>query len=125
MLSRLGLTFARIDMPRWAAPVQAFVSGGADAGLLDQALHDCTPDGDVGDARAGTGRILAGPAFDLGETIGFAWARSALVDWSGYFAVEEANRYLLGSDGGPRAPSVLAFRCSTLQFARCYFGMTL
>ena len=97
VLSRLGLTFARIDMPRWAAPVQAFVSGGADAGLLDQALHDCTPDGDVGDARAGTGRILAGPAFDLGETIGFAWARSALVDWSGYFAVEERGRVPLPS----------------------------
>ncbi|MFD5426299.1 beta-ketoacyl synthase N-terminal-like domain-containing protein [Streptomyces sp. NPDC127084] len=91
-LLRLGITFAKVDAPKWARPAAQWLADGADATSLEAALDACTDDADAGSARAGAGRILVGPSFDLADAAAAAWRAGVAADWAAYYGDEPRGR---------------------------------
>ncbi|MFJ8313533.1 MULTISPECIES: beta-ketoacyl synthase N-terminal-like domain-containing protein [unclassified Streptomyces] len=92
ILTRLGLTFSRVDAPKWARPAAQWLAGGADPATLAAALDACTPDTDAGSVRDGVGQILLGPSFDLADVVAAAWRAGVPVDWATYYGDEPRGR---------------------------------
>lgn len=92
ILMRLGLSFSRIDAPRWAHPVARWLADGANSASLAAALDACTDDTDAGSARGGVGRILIGPSFDLASAVASAWREGAAINWPAYYGDEPRRR---------------------------------
>ncbi len=91
-LLRLGLTFARVDAPKWARPAAQWLTAGADTATLDAALDACTADADAGSVREGAGRIIVGPSFDLADVAAAAWRAGVAIDWAAYYGDESRGR---------------------------------
>ncbi|MFE0174054.1 beta-ketoacyl synthase N-terminal-like domain-containing protein [Streptomyces sp. NPDC059002] len=91
-LLRLGLTFARVDAPKWARPAAQWLTTGADPQSLEAALDACTADADAGTVREGAGRIVVGPSFDLADVAAAAWRAGVAVDWAAYYGDESRGR---------------------------------
>lgn len=91
-LDDLGLTFGRVDAPRWARPVLAWWNSGRDPLTLQEALDACTVDPDVSVPRDGAARLVVGKEFDLAATVAQAWARGVRIDWGRYYSVERRGR---------------------------------
>lgn len=91
-LQTAGLEFARIEAPTWMLPAVRWLTSGADPVTLETALQACSDDDDAGDGRAGTGRLLIGPSFELPEVIAAAWAASAHISWADYYGDERRGR---------------------------------
>ncbi|MFD9368425.1 beta-ketoacyl synthase N-terminal-like domain-containing protein [Streptomyces sp. NPDC060020] len=92
VLLRLGLTFARVDAPKWARPAAQWLAAGADPASLEAALTACTADADAGSVREGVGRIIVGPSFDLADVTAAAWRAGVAVDWAAYYGDEQRGR---------------------------------
>lgn len=92
VLLQLGLDFGRIDAPAWARPIVRWFLSGADRDTMEAALECCGTDADPGTARAGTGRLLVSPDFDLSRAVADAWAEGARIDWRHYYAGEARRR---------------------------------
>ncbi|MFJ8716845.1 beta-ketoacyl synthase N-terminal-like domain-containing protein [Streptomyces violaceus] len=88
----LGLTFARVDGPKWARPAVQWLAAGADTASLEAALDACTADSDAGSVREGAGRIVVGPSFDLAGVAAAAWRAGVAVDWAAYYGDESRGR---------------------------------
>ncbi|MFB8139387.1 beta-ketoacyl synthase N-terminal-like domain-containing protein [Streptomyces parvus] len=92
VLLRLGLTFARVDAPKWARPAAQWLASGADPASLEAALAACTAEPDAGSVREGVGRIVVGPSFDLADVAAAAWRAGVAFDWAAYYADEPRGR---------------------------------
>lgn len=92
VLLRLGLTFARVDAPKWARPAAQWLAGGGDPASLEAALALCTAEADAGSVREGVGRIIVGPSFDLADVAAAAWRAGVAVDWAAYYRDEPRGR---------------------------------
>jgi acyl carrier protein len=95
VLRRLGLTFARVEAPRWAQPAVDWFADGADPGSLAAALEACSDgadsvDGEATGARAG--RITVDPSFDLADVVATAWRAGVAVKWAEYHGEEPLGR---------------------------------
>lgn len=92
VLEELGLTFGRVDAPRWAWPALAWWSTGRDPAHLDDALRACAPDPDLTVPCDGAARLVVGKDVELSAAVAQAWARGARIDWSHYYSVESRGR---------------------------------
>ena len=106
-LRRLGLSFGRIDAPKWAAPAVTWLTDGSDPGKLEAALSECdavlrecaAPPRDaatcLGVAPLRAGHIVVGGSFELPAAVSDAWAQGAGIDWANYYEDEPRGRVAL------------------------------